>query len=260
MVGQTQYFENNDNDWEPVHTLYNDILLKTYKIHELIFNVLEEHVKCVKQQPSILLVTILEFLTRVEILDTINITSSYNGIFFKFLYNQCEKIRMLSAKCFARFHNFYEIPNVIHGMFSILFKTNNLNFQHGLILAIYFMLKKYECDARFIIMNEKNDFFNDIKNMVNINYLNHCSLINNFYIKSYWIDLLILLDLDMYSEFIIKSMFDKDINDYTNIKEHIPLWINDNTNNCHNIIGYDRWKRKMLKIYFNLEFDIELEI
>lgn len=245
LVGQSQYFENTI-DWDPVYTVYSDITIKMHKIHEHIVATLKQ---C--SQPSILLVTLLELLSRIESIGSNELEENFQEKFYKYLTSDSEKVRTLAGKCLTRFYKFYEIPLFLRTMVPMVFQTND-NAQHGLIMTMISMLKKYESDSRNTQFAERNKaFLMEIKcafrHYRKIDANRHCG----FYVKYYLFDLLVLVGFNARDPFIMDIMFDsqqilpKDVEMFlTNLKGGANGTDADDTQ-----FGFSIWKRKMLQVY-----------
>lgn len=142
LVGQSQFFIN-DLAWQPVHLLYADIRLKMHSLHTKILHLLQT-----PAPPTILLVTALQLLARTETVDIqAPAESQLRCHLFRFLAHTNMKVRELAAMCSARFHQFYEIPDLLARIVPLLAGAE-VNLRHGLLCTMELLLRKYESDSR----------------------------------------------------------------------------------------------------------------
>lgn len=252
LVGQTQYFENTI-DWLPVYIVYTDLVTKSYAMHERILQLLQQ---CTR--PSVLLVALLELLSRIEVID-----DAYNGepahlnrfrqMFYAYLRYDCEKIRTLAARCLARWHKFVEIPGFVGGVVEILLnRSTDENQRHGLISVVMACLKKYESDVRFTQFDEGEKVAETIRNIFEINWTTSTIVVGgcSYYLRIYLMDLLTFVGFDrMDSSMMRLCLIDaakvgrstaKDVRQHINEMEVI-------SDADH--FGFNQWKSKMLKLY-----------
>lgn len=254
LVGQSQYFINPKISWEPVNTAYNDIITKTIGIHKQIHHIIDGYKFFDKS--SVLLVSVLELLSRVEVigqLDDIHVLRSH---FFTMITFDSEKIRNLSAKSLARFHEFHEIQTTIDHLLPQLFQTTSENHKHGIVISILYLLQKYESDVRFTgNASDANNLFNYTKTIVKRHFMQQH---NSYYLRCYLLNLLLYIGLDMFDNFVLKVIFESE-----NVKcreEIQDQLIRLDFESKYNQFGFDLWKQKIQNIYLNCELNEEIEI
>lgn len=150
LVGQSQFFIN-DLTWEPVHILYADIRLKMHTLHTKIQHILQNTQNASSSNsPTILLVTVLQLLSRTETVDIpVPTEAEFKVHFFRLIAHNNMKVRELAAECLARFHQFYEIPDFLVRIVPLICKAElDANFRHGILCTSVQMLRKYESDSR----------------------------------------------------------------------------------------------------------------
>lgn len=241
LTKQKQFFDGEKDDWEPILVTIDDILIKmpTFGIFIL------KHLESSQNYSTSSLILFLEFLSKIEVRkSSVNhkeIIEKFNSVFWNLLKHSDDQVRKLSAKCFALFHEFrIELKNLIEICVSLIFKIKEINFQHGLILTVFYMLKKFLADSKFMEFNEK-DYLMKIRNIFCENFISF-EKENSFYLRCYLIDLLILLGFKNDEEIFIEIVFcRKDIP----MKE-FSLFVDDERRLN---FGYEMWKCKVLKLY-----------
>lgn len=100
--------------------------------------------------PTILLVTILQLLSRTETVDIqVPTEAEFRAHFFRLLAHTNMKVRELAAQCMARFHQFYEIPDFVERIVPLMCSAAvDANLRHGILCTVEQMLSKYESDSR----------------------------------------------------------------------------------------------------------------
>lgn len=150
LVGQSQFFIN-DLAWEPVHLLYADIRMKMQSSHTKILHIMRQTQNPSRAQPpTILLVAILQLLSRTETIDIhVPVEAEFKVHFFRLLAHTNMNVREFAALCMARFHQFYEIPDFLERIVPLMCSSeSDVNLRHGLLCAAEQMLSKYKSDSR----------------------------------------------------------------------------------------------------------------
>lgn len=240
LTKQKQFFDGEKDDWEPILVTIDDILVKMPKFGIFILN----HLESSQNYSTSSLILFLEFLSKIEVRKSFvnhkEIIEKFNSVFWNLLSHFDDQVRKLSAKCFALFHEFrVELKNLIEICVSLIFKVKEINFQHGLILTVFFMLKKFLADSKFIEFDEKF-YLEKIRNIFCENFILP-EKENSFYLRCYLIDLLILLGFKVDDKIFIEIVFCRK---NFRIKELVSLDFENRFN-----FGYEMWKCKVLKLY-----------
>lgn len=251
LVGQTQFFDN-EYDWQPVYTVYSDITIKLFGMHKKITALLRE---C--DRPSVLLVALLELLSRIEVIgdnyypDDENNDDHFKEQFYRFLSYDSEKVRTLSARCLTRFSKFYEMPTFLRAIVPLLFYVKNSNFKHGLVMTIICMLKKYQSDVRFTQFDEVKPLIPEIRSLFQ-NYSDKIGgTTTSYYIRFYLFELFLLMGYEKDDRLVMETMFGRlTVSDLDVAKNLRSGQIDEHQN-----FGYNAWKRKMEMSYSLLSVD-----
>lgn len=240
LTKQKQFFDGEKDDWEPILVTIDDILVKMPKFGIFILN----HLESSQNYSTSSLILFLEFLSKIEVRKSFvnhkEIIEKFNTVFWNLLSHCDDQVRKLSAKCFALFHEFrVELKNLIEICVSLIFQIKEINFQHGLILTVFYMLKKFLADSKFMEFNEKF-YLEKIRNVFRENFISP-EKENSFYLRCYLIDLLILLEFKVDDEIFIEIVFCRK---NFMIKELGLLDAEKRFN-----FGYEMWKCKVLKLY-----------
>lgn len=254
IVGQSQYFINPKIAWEPVNTSYNDIITKMIGIHTHILHVIDCHKSFDKS--SVLLVSVLELLSRVEVIGQFEDICILRTHLFSMISFASEKIRNLAAKSLARFHEFFEIPNAIDHLLPQLFRTTSENSKHGIVISILYLLQKYESDVRFTgSASNVIDLFKYTKTLVISNFEGQTS---SYYVRCYLLNLLLFIGFDIFDNVVLKITFEcENVTCREDVDRHLIHL--DAEFKC-NQFGFDVWKQKIQNVYLNCELSEELEI
>lgn len=246
LVGQTQYFEN-DIDWLPVYIVYTDIVIKSHRMHLKILSLLE---RC--DQPSVLLVALLELLARIEV-----IGYTYEGepmhmdrfkdLFYRFVSYNSEKVRILAARCLCRFHKFVEIPSFVLGIASILCETGDANFKHGLCLTMTCALKKYESDVRYTQFDERELLIDGVRQFFELHQVRFDTS-SHYYLRFYVYDLLELVGFQRMDRVVLDTMFGVERAPVIDAQEVRSLLQKIHGRECEHF-GFNKWRLKMLQVY-----------
>lgn len=246
LTKQKQFFDGEKDDWEPILVTIDDILIKMPKFGIFILNHLESN----QNYSTSSLILFLEFLSKIEVrksslMNHTEIIEKFNSVFWNLLNHCDDQVRKLSAKCFALFHEFrYELKNLIEICVSLIFKTKEINFQHGLILTVFYMLKKFLADSKFMEIDLEN-YLKKIRNIFCENF-HFTEMKNSFYLRCYLIDLLILLGFKNDEQIFIEIIFDKK-NQKKNLSIKELILFVDVEMRLN--FGYEMWKSKVLKLY-----------
>lgn len=243
LTKQKQFFDGEKDEWEPILVTIDDILVKMPKFGIFIL----KHLESSENYSTSSLILFLEFLSKVEVrkscLNHKEIIEKFNAVFWNLLSHQDDQVRKLSAKCFALFHEFrFELKNLIEICVSLIFKIREINFQHGLVLTVFYMLKKYLADSKFMEFDEKF-YLEKVRNIFRENFIS-TEMENSFYLRCYLIDLLILLGFKVDDEIFLEICFWRKGDKVSSINELISLNVETRFN-----FGYEMWKCKVLKLY-----------
>lgn len=254
LVGQSQYFINPKISWEPVNTAYNDIITKMVNIHKQIYHIIDGHKFFDKS--SVLLVSVLELLSRVEVIGQLDDIRVLRSHFFTMISFDSEKIRNLSAKSLARFHEFYEIQKTIDYLLPQLFQATSENHKHGVVISVLYLLQKYESDVRFTgNASNANDLFNYTKAIVLRHFIEKH---NSYYLRCYLLNLLLYIGFDIFDHFVLKIIFESE---NVKCKEDIQSQlISLDVESKYNQFGFDLWKQRIQNVYLNCKLNEEVEI
>lgn len=256
LVGQTQYFLNPKISWEPVNTTYNDIVAKMNGIHKHVHHVIDGH-KCFDES-SVLLVSVLELLSRVEVIGQSEDIRVLRTHLIKMITFDSEKIRNLAAKSLARFHEFYEIQETVDDLLPQFFRTNSENNKHGIVISILYLLQKYESDVRCTgNASNANDLFRHTKTIV-LSYFEEQNNSCSYYVRCYLLNLLLFIGFDIFDDVVLAITFQCE---NVTCREDVEKHLNHLDRECkNNQFGFDQWKQKIQNIYLNCALREELEI
>lgn len=246
LTKQKQFFDGEKDDWEPILVTIDEILIKMPKFGIFIL----KHLESSHNYSTSSLILFLEFLTKVEVRknccsmnDNKEMIEKFNSVFWNLLKHRDVQVRKLSAKCLALFHEFrFELKNFIEICVSLIFLLEEQNFQHGLILTVFYMLKKYLNDSKFMEFDE-NFFLEKIRNIFRKNFNFSEKMEKSFYLRCYLIDLLILMG------FKVDDVIFKEIVFW---RKNVPIndlsLLNSDGEKKFNF-GYEAWKCKVLNLY-----------
>ncbi|KAJ6640334.1 Thyroid adenoma-associated protein like, partial [Pseudolycoriella hygida] len=254
LVGQSQYFVNPEISWQPVNTAYNDIITKMNGIHNNVLHILDSNQ--LPDNSSILLVSVLELLSRVEVIGQSDDTLEVRKYFFKMLSFDSEKIRNLAAKSLARFHEFFEIQQTIDYLLPQFFLTCNENCKHGIVIGILYLLHKYQSDIRYTgRASNAEDLFNHTKTLL-LKHFREQS--NSFYVRCYLLNLLQFIEFDRFDVIVLNMIFEcENLTCRQDVEREL---VKLDTAHKYNEFGFDLWKQNIQNIYLNCELKEELEI
>lgn len=246
LVGQTQYFEN-DIDWLPVYIVYTDIVIKSNRMHLKILSLLE---KC--DQPSVLLVALLELLARIEVIGYTHEgeplhMDRFKELFYRFVSYNSEKIRLLAARCLARFHKFVEIPSFVFGIAAILCQTDDANYKHGLCLTMMCALKKYESDVRYTQFDERELLIDGVKEFFERHHVRFNGS-SHYYLRLYVYDLFEFVGLKRMDRVVLDAMFGVEFESVIDAQE-VRAFVETIDKSESENFGFNKWRLKMLDVY-----------
>lgn len=190
LVGQSQFFVN-ELSWQPVYTVYGDVRLKMGALHERIVALLRQ---CTR--PSVRLVTLLELLGRIEVLDVPDdVDAELRALFYRFLHYDSEKVRTLAARCLARFHQWYEVAEFVRIHLRLLPQLRSVNFQHGVVRTVEFMLLKWASDGRYMQMTDadRRPLFEEVRELL----LEMRLKVSSYFLRCYLFDLMRLVGCEL---------------------------------------------------------------
>lgn len=225
-----------------------------FGIHKHVHHVIDGHKLFDKS--SILLVSVLELLSRVEVIGQLEDIRVLRTHLFKMISFDSEKIRNLAAKSLARFHEFYEIRETIDHLLPQLFQTTSENNKHGIVVSILYLLQKYESDVRFTgNASNANDLFDHSKAIV-LSYFAEQN--SSYYVRCYLLNLLLFIGFDIFDDVVLKIIFEcKHVTCMDDVEKHL---IHLDAECEYNQVGFDVWKQKVQNVYLNCELREELEI
>ena len=138
-------------------------------------------------------------------------------IFLEFFSHSCEKIRFLSAKCFAQYIKIDETPELIKTNHIPQLFSSDANFVHSTIYAIRFMIQRYESNVKFVESFSSDKFmFSLRKETLNLfeEYDREFKGAHNFYIRYHLLRFLIFLGFSFNDDII------KRLNNENGLKSH----------------------------------------
>lgn len=224
-------------------------------IHEHVLHIIDDHTLAGKS--SILLVSVLELLSRVEIIGQSKDIHELRSHFFTMIHFDSEKIRNLAAKSMARFHEFYEIPQVVEQLLPQLFEATNENSKHGIVISILYLLQKYESDVRFTGKAfHSTDLFRQTRGLV-LKYFRR-SITTSYYVRCYLVTLLSFIGFDIFDDIVVEIVFGcVELVCRDDVETHLMRL---DAEREYSQFGFDLWKQKIQNVYLNCELREELEI
>ncbi|XP_037028211.1 uncharacterized protein LOC119068643 [Bradysia coprophila] len=255
LVGQTQYFVNAKISWEPVNTSYNDIIAKMIGIHQHVLHIIDGHTFSGKS--SILLVSVLELLSRVEVIGQSEDIRVLHAHFFTMINFDSEKIRNLAAKSLARFHEFYEIQPIVEQLLPQLFESANENSKHGIVISVLYLLQKYESDVRFTgKASLSTDLFSHTRTLVSSHFRR--PIPTSYYVRCYLLTLLLFIGFDIFDAIVSKMIFEcETVRRREDVEKHL---MHLDAQCEYSQFGFDLWKQKIQNVYLDCELREEWEI
>ncbi|XP_075154506.1 uncharacterized protein LOC142228087 [Haematobia irritans] len=230
IVGQRQATEFEESLlWEPSEVTFCEV---TRKLDKSFAYILEYCLAEKAATGSIIL--FLEFLHKVEYIHKESMivpesVQEFRKLIWILLRHPCEKVRILSSKCFVRSHEFsHELPNALKEIAKILFHVKNENFFEGLIQTLYHGVLKLQHDFKYVLsaMDQQNILL-EIKDALEQHFVLTRSY--KFYTLCKLWDLLELLNFDANSMVLQKL-------------RHIQV-------NCNEYpIAYDLWLERISKM------------
>lgn len=150
VIGQRQH---SDTEWEPCQCTLAELQATMPKISAFLEFCLENHRKISRT----LLIAVLSFVSNVERrqIDTENHDDNRNSIdghLFRLLSHPVEKVRALSALCFARLHRHRQHTGLAIKLIHALFTTvHDPNLQHGMLMTLLCVAQKakLECASQW---------------------------------------------------------------------------------------------------------------
>lgn len=153
MIGQRQH---SDTEWEPCQCTLQELRATMPKIYAFVEFCLDNHRKISRT----LLIAILSFLSNVEdrryvttTTETVasNSSGTIAGHLFHLLSHPFEKVRALSALCFARLHRHGEHARLATKLVAAVFAANDPNLQHGMLMTLLYVTQKarLECQTQW---------------------------------------------------------------------------------------------------------------
>lgn len=165
IVGQKTHFQEIE-EWQPVRLSVDDLRIRLADINSFLLATLRDF----RKNSTTMLITILELLSRIEFwwteIHSPNNIQTFRSILWTLLSHPRHKIRLLSAKCFAGFHEFHQIPGIIFQIINILPEITDQNTFHGLILASDALTRKYRCESFAIPEHNSSEFLTYLQNEI----------------------------------------------------------------------------------------------
>lgn len=223
-------------------------------IHEHVVRVIDVHKDL--NESSVLLVSVLELLSRVEVIGQLDEIRVLRAKLFQLIAFDSEKIRNLAAKSIARFHEFYEVEETIDRLLSELFQATSENSKHGIVITIFYLLKKYESDVRYTgnVMRAK-DLLSYSKTLVSNHFVEGNS---SYYVRCYLLNLLLFMGFDIFDRIVMKIIFEcENMLCREDVENHL-LHLDEQCR--YNQFGFDMWKQRIQNVYLDRKLREELEI
>lgn len=165
--------------------------------------------------PNTYIIILLEIMSNFEYRRPIEYWSEvhrFTTVFIKMLSHRCEKIRLLSAKCFAHWHLPETLPAVIEKTISRIFSSDQ-NFSHANIVACRHLIQRYEASIKFVEKFDKENFLAYIREkIVKISNEKISKFPESFYLRCYFIDFFNFIGFSISDEIIKRLMNEKGIN------------------------------------------------
>lgn len=241
-----------------MNTAYNDIIVRMIGIHKHVLHIVDGHK--FSDKSSILLVSALELLSRVEVIGKSEDVRILCAHFFTMITFDSEKIRNLAAKSLARFHEFYEIPQIVDNLLPQLFDSASENRKHGIVMSILYLLQKYESDVRFTGKAlHSNDLFSHTRTIVLSHYRQRSNSTTSYYVRCYLLNLLLFIGFDIFDKIVSEIIFECET--IVTCREDVEMHLMQLDGQYeYNRFGFDLWKQKIQNVYLNCELGEELEI
>lgn len=154
VIGQRQH---SDTEWEPCQCTLLELQSTMPKIYSFVLFCLEHH----RQISGTLLMAVLSFLSSVERRELDRKTTISNepgmdqiapptidGHLFRLLSHPVEKVRALSAVCFARLQRHGEHAGLVIKLIGALFTVHEPNLQHGMLMTMGHVCDKARLESR----------------------------------------------------------------------------------------------------------------
>jgi hypothetical protein len=135
---------------------------------------------------------------------------SLGRVFKNLMASKNEKIRYLSAKCFAQFQNLKNADATqrkIADMVQEIFTTEDENLTHSCILFVIFAMKRYESCLQFFKGFDGDVVFQEMREIVQREHPKLLAKERSYYLRSYLLDLLFYLEFNFDDLLVQKFMF-----------------------------------------------------
>lgn len=124
----------------------------------------------------------------------------------KLLSHNCEKIRLLAAKCYAQWQLPENIPKIVIETLRNMFNGNQ-NLAHASIIASRLLIQRYEASIKFVGAFEKENFLKDIRKNINkFSKEKFSSFPNNFYLRCFFIDFLMFIGFTLKDDIVQRTI------------------------------------------------------
>lgn len=142
----------------------------------------------------------------------------------RLINHQCEKIRILAAKCFAQWQLPDQIPKIIQDKIRYIFSSDQ-NLAHGSIVACRNLILRYESSIKFVKDFNRIDFLRNLRQKVVKTFEKDYSEVpKNFYLRYHLFEFLMFLGFNI-DHNIIQKLMNEDAVDSN--------------------IGYQLWRKKI---------------
>ena len=173
------------------------------------------------------IIILLEMLSNFEVREPYEYWTEMDRMgdaFKKLIDHPCEKIRVLAAKCYAQWHLPHKMLKVIKDKIRYIFREDP-NLSHGSIIAVQYMIQRYEASIQFVQDFNKGEFLMKMREKVSESFQQSYSVVpKNFYLRCYLFDFLMFIGFD-FSDSLVQELM--------------------NEGNVTSNIGYHLWRKKI---------------
>lgn len=173
------------------------------------------------------IIILLEILSNFEVREPYEYWSEMDRMgdaFKKLIFHPCEKIRVLAAKCYAQWHLPHKMMNVIKDKIRYIFREDP-NLAHGSIIAVQYMIQRYEASIQFVQDFNKEEFLMKMREKVLESFQQSYSVVpKNFYLRCYLFDFLMFIGFN-FNDRLVQELMNED--------------------NITSNIGYQLWRKRI---------------
>ncbi|XP_070505603.1 uncharacterized protein [Chironomus tepperi] len=173
------------------------------------------------------IIILLEILSNFEVREPFEYWSEMDRMgeaFKKLIDHPCEKIRVLAARCYAQWHLPHKMYKVINDKIRYIFREDP-NLAHGSIIAVQYMIQRYEASVQFVEDFNKEEFLMKMREKVSKSFRQSYSVIpKNFYLRCYLFDFLMFIGFN-FSDGLVQELMNED--------------------NVNSTIGYPLWRKRI---------------